>query len=150
MADIHVSGRTYEFVPLDELTLDEAIVVWDYSQLSLDQIPELDGFHPGVIAALIHIAVQRGEPRETAQSIRRVVGAMKVSELETVFAGISEEVDDDAVPPSPATAPAGPKNDSGADSSATGAPAPVATEANGTGSPGSDTGATFDRLTSVV
>src|SRR3954463_10280446 len=82
MADIHVNGRHYPLVSIDELTLDEAMVVYDYTKMSLDQIPDLEGFHPGLIAALIHIAVARCEPRETGRQIRTTVGTTPVSSLE--------------------------------------------------------------------
>src|SRR4029077_6451145 len=94
MALITVNGKPYELVSLDDLTLDEAIVVWEYAKVSLDQIPDLEGFHPGLVAALIHVAVARAEPGETAKTIRQVVGKIKVSELERVFADISVEVEE--------------------------------------------------------
>src|SRR3954463_12599164 len=106
MADIHVNGRHYPLVSIDELTLDEAMVVYDYTKMSLDQIPDLEGFHPGLIAALIHIAVARGEPRETGRQIRQTVGAIPVSSLEEVFMDI--EVGDGDPP-----AAAGTSNGSG-------------------------------------
>jgi hypothetical protein len=142
--DIHVNGRDYPLVSIDQLTLDEAMVVWDYTRMSLDQIPDLEGFHPGLIAALIHIAVQRGEPRETAREIRQVVGKIPVADLEGVFMDISEEVPD--VDPSTG---AEPSNGSGAASPTFSATAQDPTTPRSTGSRGSDTGATYARETSV-
>jgi hypothetical protein len=138
MPQITVNGKPYELVMLSDLTLDEAIVVWDYAKVSLDQVPDLEGFHPGLVAALIHVAVARAEPGETQKSIRQVVGKIKVSELEQVFTEISVEVEE--LPPPSATEPSSPSTGSGETSSATGEPAPAPTEANGSGSPGSDTG----------
>jgi len=148
MPQITVNGRQYELVTLDDLTLDEAIVVWDYTKLSLDQIPDLEGFHPGLTAALIHIAVARAEPGETTKTIRQQVGRIKVSELEKVFADISVEVDE--LPPPNAPDVSLPSGGSGEDSSATSAPPPEATGQNGTGHPGSATGATSDQPTLVL
>jgi hypothetical protein len=147
MAQIIVNGKPYELVNLNDLTLDEAIVVWDYAKVSLDQIPDLDGFHPGVVAALIHVAVARAEPGETQKSIRGVVGKIKVSELEQVFADISEEVEE--LPPPSGPDASSPSSDSGEGSSPTGEPAPAATEANGSGSPSSGTGSTSGPRISV-
>jgi len=144
MADIHVNGRTYPLVSIDELTLDEAMVVYDYTKMSLDQIPDLEGFHPGLVAALIHVAVQRGEPRETARQVRQVVGAIPVASLEQVFMDISEEVAD-VDPP----AAASPSNGSGGGSSTSSVPDPDATTQVFTGSPASDTGSTWPRTTSA-
>jgi hypothetical protein len=139
MAQITVNSRVYDLVTIDQLTLDEAIVIWDYAHLSIDQIPDMDGFHPGVVAALIHISVARAEPGETARTIRRTVGQIKVADLEQVFMDISE--DTDQVPPPDAPSSSSPSDGSGADSSGTGAPDPDNTQANGSGSPGSATGA---------
>ena len=144
MADIHVNGRTYPLVSLDELTLAEAMVVYDYTKLSLDQIPDLDGFHPGVIAALIHVAVQRGEPRETGRQIRQVVGQIQVSQLEQVFEDISVEVPDED--PLPA---AGPSNGSGGGSPTSTDTDPEPITQVFTGSHGWDTGATWPPTTSA-
>lgn len=140
MAQITVNARTYELVTLDDLTLDEAMVVWDYTKLSIDQVPDIEGFHPGLIKALLHISVARGEPGESARAIRDAVGAIKVAELNSVFIEISEETSE-LPPPSgpPATAP---PNGSGVASSNTGGQVPEPAGPNGTGGPGSDTGAT--------
>lgn len=145
MADIHVNGRTYPLVSLDELTLDEAMVVYDYTKLSLDQIPDLEGFHPGLVAALIHVAVARGEPRETGRQIRQTVGQIPVASLEQVFMDISEEVPDDVDPPSAAR----PSNGSGGGSSTSSAPGPDDITQVSTGNPGSVTGVTWPRATSA-
>jgi hypothetical protein len=148
MAQITVNGRPYELVTLDDLTLDEAIVVWDYSKMSLDQIPDLEGFHPGVVAALIHIAVARGEPGETAKAIRQAVGRIKVDELQAIFADLSVEVEE--LPPPDAPEPTSTSSGSGEVSSTTSEPHPEPSPANGSGSRGSDTGATSDPVTSAA
>lgn len=148
MAQITVNGRIYELVTLDDLTLDEAIVVWEYSKLSLDQIPDIEGFHPGVVAALIHIAVARGEPGETAKTIRQTVGKIKVAELQAIFMDMSEEVEE--LPPPTAPDATSPSSGSGVTSSTTGEPAPEPSQENGSGSLGSDTGAISDPVTSAA
>jgi len=139
VADIHVNGRTYPLVSLDELTLDEAMVFYDYTKMSLDEIPDLEGFHPGVVAALIHVAVARGEPRETGRQIRQAVGKIPMSSLEQVFMDISEEAGDVDPPPASRT------NGSGGGSSTSSDTAPDDTTQVSTGSPGWATGATSHR-----
>jgi hypothetical protein len=144
MSQIHVNGRDYELVTVDQLTLDEAIVVYEYTRMSLDQISDADGFHPGLIAALIHISVARGEPGETTASLRKAVGAIPVADLETVFA------DAELPPPQPEpTSADGLSDDSGAVSSTTSEQGPADIPEPGTGSRGSDTSAASGRLTSV-
>lgn len=148
---ITVNGRSYRLVAVDEFTLDEAMIVWEYTKLGLDQIAELEGDHPGLVAALIHIAVARGEPDETYKSIRRIVGQLPVTELATVFAQISEEAE--PLPPTnwPADA-AGPDataNVSGAVSETRGGPPQASSLQNGSGGRGSATGATSDQVISA-
>jgi hypothetical protein len=147
MAQITVNARTYELVTLDDLTLDEAMVLWDYTRMSLDQVAEIEGFHAGVTKALIHVSVARGEPGETARTIGYAVGQIKLKELNTVFSEISEEVQE--VPPPSGPPPPAPGSGSGAASTPTGAPPQDSSGPNGSGSPGSATGATSDPRISV-
>ena len=114
----------------------------------MDQIPDLEGFHPGLTAALIHISVARAETGESAKVIRETVGRIKVADLEQVFGDMSVEVDE--LPPPDAGPSSSPNDGSGEASSTTGEQAPVNARVNGSGSPGSDTGATSDPLTSVL
>jgi hypothetical protein len=143
MAEINVNGRTYQLATLDELTLAEAMIVWDYTKMGLDQIADVEGFNPGVIAALIHVSVARAEPGETSRQIRAVVGAIPVAKLNDVFVDVSVEVPDD-VPLPDATV-----SGSGGGSSTSLAPPPAPSIPPATGSRGSPTGVTFDRRTSV-
>jgi len=140
MPQITFNGKPYELVTLDDVTIDEAIIVWDYAQVSLDQIPDIEGMHPGVVKALIHIAVARGEPGETAKTIRDAVGRLKMTDLQDVFQDISEEVEE--LPPPSADGESSPSEGSGATSPATGEPRPAPSEPNGSGNPGWDTGST--------
>ena len=143
MADINVNGRVYQLVTIDELTLAEAMVLWEYTKMGLDEIAANEGFNPGVIAALIHVSVARGEPGETDRSIRQVVGAIPVARLNDVFVDVSVEVPDEIPLPESSS------NGSGGASppSTVQPPAPVTPPV--TGSPGLATGATYDPRTSV-
>jgi hypothetical protein len=140
MPQITFNGKPYELVTLDDVTIDEAIIVWEYAHVSLDQIPDIEGMHPGVVKALIHIAVARGEPNETAKTIREEVGRLKMTELQDVFQDISEEVEE--LPPPSAVGELSPSEGSGETSSTTGEPPPAPAAPNGSGSPGLDTGHT--------
>ena len=141
MAEINVNGHTYQLVTIDELTLAEAMVIWDYTKMGLDEIADVEGFYPGVIAALIHVSVSRGEPNENDRQIRQVVGAIPVAKLNEVFMDVSVEVPDD-VPLPDATS-----NGSGDGSSTSSAPPPAPSSLPVSGSRGSATGATYDRQT---
>src|SRR5262249_18264015 len=109
----------------------------------LDEIADNEGFNPGVIAALIHVSVARGEPGENDRSIRQVVGAIPVAKLNEVFLDVSVEVPDQI--PLPASSSNG--SGDGSPPSTVPPPAPVIPPA--TGNPGSATGATYDPRTSV-
>jgi hypothetical protein len=148
MAEIHLNGRDYQLVTVDQLTLDEAITLWDYTRMGLDEIADLEGFHPGVIAALIHVSVQRGEPQVPAREIRRTVGGIQVADLEAVFMDASEEVEQ--VPPTSAAGPSSPSDGSGGDSDQSSGPVPADSPPGSSGSPGSATGATSARRISAV
>jgi hypothetical protein len=141
MADIQVNGRTYRLVAFDEYTLNEAMVFWDYTKMSQAEISEVEGFNPAVIAAMIHIAVARGEPGETERSIRTAVGQIPVAKLNEVFMDVSVEAPGD-VPLPDAT-----RNGSGDGSSTSSVQPPAPSTQPATGSRGSATGATFGRRT---
>jgi hypothetical protein len=141
MAEIQVNGRTYKLVGFDEYTLNEAMVFWDYTKMSQAEIADLDGFNPAVVAAMIHIAVARGEPGETERSIRAAVGAIPVAKLNEVFMEVSVEVPDE-IPLPDAT-----RNGSGDGSSTSSVPPPAPSTPPASGSPGLATGATYDRQT---
>jgi len=138
MAEINVNGRTYQLVTIDELTLAEAMTVWDYTKMGLDEIADIEGFYPGVIAALIHVSVARGEPDENDRQIRQVVGAIPVAKLNEVFMDVSVEVPDEVPLPDNTSNGSG----GGFSPSTVSPPAPVIPPV--TGSPGLATGATYD------
>ena len=143
------TAKPYELVTLDDLTLDEAIVVWEYAKLSLDQIPDLEGFHPGVVAALIHIAVARGEPGEIGEDDpadgRPDQGRPSCRTSSRTSARRSKS----SLLPQRQTR-ARRAAGSGETSPATSGPPPEPSQANGSGSPGSDTGAISDPVTSAA
>ena len=146
MADIHVNGRTYPLVSINEFTLDEARVYTGYTKLGLDQAGDLEGFNPDVIAALIHVSVARGEPDATAAEIRRTVGQIPVASIHQVFQDISEEVPDDGADPLSA---ARNSNGSGGGSSTSSESGPDDVTQVFTGGRGLDTGATWPQVTSA-
>lgn len=141
MPRINVNGREYDLVTYDDFTLDEAIIVERYTDKTLDQALPRPGEAPsvGLVKALIHISVARAEPDENDRSIGQAVGRIKYIDLQNVILDTSEVED---VPPPVAPVSSSSSADSGADSSPTGAPHPASTGEPGTGSPGSDTGAT--------
>ena len=121
MAKLKFGGEEYEYVELTTLTLDEALVLHQYSGLTLDEVPDA-GFHPGVIMALIHISVARGNPRIKYKDLREAVGQTTYQELNDIFEDVATETEEkeEADRPPASAAPSGdgnepdeqPKNDS--------------------------------------
>jgi len=144
---ITIGGQEIEFASFDSYTMDDAMILWAYTNgMTLEQVGETDGFVPGVVAALIHVSIQRANPRMHEKQIRKQVGAIPLSELEAVFEHISVEVDEE-VPPTEALEP--PSASSGPPSEDTGAPSPENNPQPGSGQLGSLTSlADFARVTS--
>lgn len=103
MADkptITINHQKIEFVPLDDYDIDEAVVLYEWCQMTLDQVAEIKGFVPGVVAGLIHVSVQRANPNISKKAVRDMVGKLKVVDLQTVFEDMTvETTKDDAGPP---------------------------------------------------
>jgi hypothetical protein len=94
-------GKEYDIAPLDSWSLDEALVLYEYAKLTLDQVDDDMGFHPGLVGALIHVSVKRAYPKTPEKTLRADIGALKMSELNQVFEGISEEVEEEDPPAQP-------------------------------------------------
>jgi hypothetical protein len=102
VATIKFGGEDYEYVDLSTITLDEAMLLHEYSGLTVDKLEDA-GFHPGLVAALIHITVARGNPQIRKQDLRAKIGKLPMSELEQVFedVAVDDEADDARPPASP-------------------------------------------------
>jgi len=100
MADqpaFRIEGRDYVMPQQDTLTMDEAIVIYEYSNLTLDQLAEQPG-HPKVMKALLHIAYARGNPDVPSDEVGEIVGSCVLID---VFGAALE--DDAVVPPAEAS-----------------------------------------------
>jgi hypothetical protein len=87
-----IGGKEYEVPEVDSFTMGEAIIVWDYCQLSLDEVGD-NGRHPGLIAAFMHIAYQRGNPESEKVKVRELI------EESSLVAAMEKLGGDDANPP---------------------------------------------------
>jgi len=97
---ITIDGHRIDLAPLDSYTMDDAMVLWAYTEMTLDQVAETDGFVPGVVAALIHVSIGRAYPKMQEKQIRKQVGAIPLTDLAAIFEDISVEVDEQVPPPS--------------------------------------------------
>ena len=149
---IRFMGKTYPLVSVTDFTVDENLVLWHWAQIGPDQIPELAGVHVGVLAAIIEVSVAREDPRIQTRQLRQEIGKLKQTDLEEVLADLLGD-DDTVETPTSAPTVSAPNDEnttsSGEDSSPTGASLRAVTEANGSGSGGSDGSSTSDLATSA-
>ena len=92
-----IEGREYQFVPLDEFNMGEAMILYDYSSLSLDDVKDNAG-NPGVMAAFLHVAYARGNPHLSRAQVRAIVEAVNLLDLVEQIAKFID-AEDDAGPP---------------------------------------------------
>ena len=91
-----IDGGEYTIPTLDTFTMGEALTLYEYSGLTIDEIDEDTGAHPGVVAALMHIAYERGNPGVNKRKARAVV---ENSNLLEAIQSLLQSGEDDAGPP---------------------------------------------------
>ena len=100
-ATITVDGTPYVLPPLDTMDIDEAIVLYDYSSMTFDQIFELEGLHPGVIGGLLHVAIQRSDRALRPREVKEMVGKVNMMAVLEEFAAVEVPDPTKAAAPSP-------------------------------------------------
>lgn len=127
-----IDGTEYEVPLLVSLSLDEAMTFYSYAKVS----PlELDDMTPGALAALIHIALQRGQPGLRDKQARQMVGQMNMVELFTQLAeAVTESQEEEAVEERPPASPpaSGDENSPGGNESESDTPPLSEPVSNGT------------------
>jgi len=98
---IEVDGTPYVLPPLDTFDLDEAMVMYRYSNLTFDQIFELEGLHPGVVAGLLHVGIQRSDPALRERDVKAMVLKVNMMNVLEQLAAMAEALPD----PTPVEAP---------------------------------------------
>lgn len=86
-----IDGREYEIPSLDTFTMGEALTLYEYSGLALEDIDEAIGGHPGVIAAFMHISYERGNPGVKKAAVRRMIESSNLAEALEQFQGEGDE-----------------------------------------------------------
>ena len=111
----HVRTALTTIVEGGTLTLDEAIVLYEVSGLTLDQVGELpDGaFNPGFIKAMLYIAIQRAEPQTKRKEIEEVLGKIQLAEMDQVFVAEEDVADPPIEPQTGNVEPPGSSGESG-------------------------------------
>jgi hypothetical protein len=141
-----IDGTEYPIPELDDFTMGEALVLYDYTGLSIDQVDE-DAPRMPLVAAFMHIAYQRGHPDASDAKVKRLV---RDSNLQVALERFSVEEEDVRPPDQPPSEqpekPFGSEHDSG--SASTNGSTEPATGQSLTGTPGSDTPVISDRVTS--
>jgi len=80
----------------ETLTLDDSILIYDYSGFTLNEIDEQMA-NPKVLKALVHIVYARAHPSLSPDEISEIVGAVHLSKI------IAMDDEDDADPPAETT-----------------------------------------------
>lgn len=91
-----IDGKPYEVPTIDTLTMGDAVTVYEYTGLGLDEIGE--SRHPGVLLAFAHIAYKRAHPDMNDRELKEMIEGTPLLEA---FSRVPEE--DDARPPDSAT-----------------------------------------------
>ena len=153
-ARITVEGTPYLLPALDTFDLDEAMVMFRYSNLTFDQIFELEGLHPGVVAGLLHVAIARSDPALREREIKRMVSAVNMMNVLEQLAAMADEAPDPTEAPPPESdskrSSDEPTESSGAVGSDPSELSPERSSRVSTGLPISDSTATSDRTTLEV
>jgi hypothetical protein len=102
---LKLNGKEYEYAQMVTFDLDEAIVFYNASKVTIDQMDDVEGFHPGVVKGLIMVTIARAEPQMTRKQIEKMVGKLTLPELLEAFQEISEE--EEERPPDTATTDGG-------------------------------------------
>jgi hypothetical protein len=135
------NGEDLELPDVTTLTLDESIVLFGYSGLTLDQLEDLEGMHPGVLGGLVHVAVARANPDMKAKDVEKAVRKLNLAELIASFADQEEEVATPDLPKEPAGSSESSEESSGESSRIRSVPSPDEQTPEATGTPESDSSA---------
>ncbi len=85
------NGKEFELPDSGTFTLDEGIVMYGYSGLTMDAISEIEGLHPGVIAGLVHVGIARANPEIKAKEIEAEVRRLNIADLITSIEDTDQE-----------------------------------------------------------
>lgn len=153
---ITVGDTPYVLPPLDTFDMDEAMIMYKYSELTFDQIWELEGLHPGVIAGLLHVAIQRSDPALREREVKKMVSNVNMMNVMEQLATLADEAPDptpdEVLPPESDLPRSKPEEteSSGSDSSSSSEPSQESVSQDSSGDPDSDTPATSPLTTSAV
>lgn len=103
-----IAGKVYEVPGLDSLTLDEAELMYEQSEVAQEDFAQDAGEtdeehearvakmvrHPGFLAALARIAYQRGNPNLKPGQVRLMLGKVNRIELFSMLGPAEEEPDE--------------------------------------------------------
>ncbi len=151
---ITIEGTPYVIPTLASMDLDEHIVLFDYTSMTIDQMFDVEGLNPRLIKGLLHVAIQRSDP---ALSDREIKEMLKVNYMNIIdqFVALAESAEDPTQGGQPPLeSDSKPRTDEQTESSGiTGAedsvPSPEPSSHVSTGAPISDSTATSDQGTLV-
>lgn len=150
-----IDGREYPVPAIETLNMEEAMVVHEYSGLTIDEIDEATGLHPGLVAGFMHVAHQRGNPDLKKTAVEKIIKGSNMVDAVRQFAADDDEEEDspEATQNEPET-PSSPESSPSSETSSTHSSepdsvvAPEPSDPKTTGTPPSDTQPTSDQPTS--
>ena len=86
-----IDGKEYPIAGIETFNLDEAMVMYQYTGMTLDQVIDVEGMHPGMVAALLHVGMAREDPTAKAKDIEKAVRSSNLFDLINALAGEVEE-----------------------------------------------------------
>lgn len=108
---ITVEGTPYVLPSLDSFDLDEAMIMYRYSELTFDQIFELEGLHPGVVAGLLHVGIQRSDPALRERDVKAMVKRVNMMNVLEQLAELADQQPDPTQEPAQTTEPDSPPSE---------------------------------------
>ena len=151
---IDIAGTPYVLPTIASIDLDEAIVLFDFSGLTIAELYELEDFNPKVIKALLYIAMQRSDPSLSPRELNEMLKVNMLNLYEQFLAiaeaapdptkGGAPPAEDDSRPSSDESMPS-----SGTTGETDSEPSQELLSLASTGVPISDSTATFDQRTLV-
>lgn len=105
-----INGAEYAIPDVNTFSLDEDLLLWEYADLAREDFvrvdPELDDAealeaarrqrlkHPGLMRTLLHVAYQRGNPDVKPSEVKKLIGAVRISEAMSRLVAEEPEADD--------------------------------------------------------
>lgn len=94
-AQFEIDGKEYPIPDIETLNMDEAMIMYDYSGMTIDEIDETIGLHPGLIAGFMHVSYSRKNPGASKAAVTRLIRGANMMDAVKQFAKKAEEAEEE-------------------------------------------------------